>query len=248
MTTTADVAKLSSYVALGTPPVGAIVTKLSLYAVLDPGDSEPSAPGSPEPIVRAWTFTLDGHDFYVLRLNTVETLVYDTHSEQWSIWGNANENLWDLLDGTNWGGGHAFSAYGSDVMVGSDTDGSLYFLDPNGTDDEDADGNAAPFRRETMAQYFMRGYDMRPCWGVQLLGSIGDVADSNPTDVTLSVSDDRGDTFFDCGTVTVPADSFNARVDWQSLGSMSAPGRLFKIVDYGALHRIDSLEMPGAES
>lgn len=205
-----------------------------------------------DPTVRAWTFTLDGHDYYVLRLGDTETLVYDMHSEQWSVYGSGETNLWALLDGVNWGGGHNFSgAYGSNVLAGSDTNGALFFLDPEGTDDENATtgpDDLEPFRREATAQYFMRGYDMRPCWGVQLLGSIGDVRGSNPTDVTLEVSDDRGDTFFDCGTVTIAPDDFTARVTWQSLGSMQAPGRLFKIVDYGAVHRIDSLEMPGAES
>ena len=35
------------------------------------------------PKLRVWTFSLDGHDFYVLRLGDSETLVYDLYSEQW---------------------------------------------------------------------------------------------------------------------------------------------------------------------
>lgn len=201
-----------------------------------------------DPTVRAWTFTLDGHDFYVLRLGETETLVYDTHAEQWYVWGSGETNLWALLDGANWGGGHNFSgAYGSNVLAGSDTNGALFFLDPEGPDDDNATTGAddlEPFRREAMAQYVLKGYDQAPCWGVQLLGSIGDVRGSDPTDVTLEVSDDRGDTYVDCGTVTISPDDFAARVDWLSLGSISAPGRLFKVIDYGAIHRIDSLEMP----
>jgi hypothetical protein len=38
------------------------------------------------PKMRAWTFTLDGHDFYVLRLGMDLTLVYDVSSEQWVDW------------------------------------------------------------------------------------------------------------------------------------------------------------------
>lgn len=201
-----------------------------------------------DPTVRAWTFTLDGHDFYVIRLGEFETLVYDTNSEQWYQWGSGDTALWNLLDGTNWGGGHNFSGvYGSNVLVGSDVNGALFLLDPTGTDDDSAVLGAesqVPFERIAMAQHIMRGYDSQPCFGVQLLGSIGDVQDSEPTDVTLLVSDDRGDSFTDCGTITIDPDDLAARVDWRSLGSMTAPGRLFKIVDYGALHRIDSLEMP----
>jgi hypothetical protein len=41
-----------------------------------------------DPHVRAWTFTLDGHDYYVLRLGNLETIIYDTLAEQWYDWGS----------------------------------------------------------------------------------------------------------------------------------------------------------------
>ena len=58
-----------------------------------------------DPKVRAWTYTMDGHDYYVLRLGIDETLVYDTHSEQWYTWGSDLTDLWRPFDGTNWLGG-----------------------------------------------------------------------------------------------------------------------------------------------
>jgi hypothetical protein len=45
------------------------------------------------PKLRAWTFTLDGHDFYVLRLGMDLTLVYDVYSEQWMDWDAFGETL-----------------------------------------------------------------------------------------------------------------------------------------------------------
>ncbi len=202
-----------------------------------------------DPTVRAWTFTLDGHDFYVIRLGEFETLIYDTHAEEWYQWGSGETDLWAVLDGVNWDGGHNYSgAFGSNVLAGSDSNGALFLLDPEGTDDEsavDGSGTLEPFIRIAMAQYFMRGYDEIPCYGVELEGSIGDVRSPNPTDVTLFISDDRGDTYFECDTISIAADDLTARVNWTSLGSMAAPGRLFKVVDYGALHRIDLLEMQG---
>ena len=60
-----------------------------------------------EPKVRAWTFTLDGHDFYVLRLGTAETLVYDLHTGEWHVWGSGTARLWRAYSGCNWIGGRA---------------------------------------------------------------------------------------------------------------------------------------------
>ena len=54
-----------------------------------------------DPRVRAWTFTIDGHDFYVLRLGNDETLVYDVYSEQWYVWGSSDTPLWRAYNGTN---------------------------------------------------------------------------------------------------------------------------------------------------
>ena len=197
-----------------------------------------------DPAIRAWTFTLDGHDYYVLRLGNQETLVYDTHTGEWYSWADADAELWRAFDGTNWLGSGALQAYGSNIVVGGDGNGSLYFLDPDGDLDDHpiAGGAPGPFRREITGQVVMRGYAATPCYGVELLGSIGQ-AGAGLTAVTLFVSDDRGASYDDCGTVDVTPGETDTRVNWLSLGSMNAPGRLFRIVDEGALKRIDSLEL-----
>jgi hypothetical protein len=61
--------------------------------------------------------------------------------------------------------------------------------------------------------------------------------------VNLKYSDDSGATFYDAGDQTVPAEVYDTRLNWRSLGSIRYPGRLFKITDSGALRRIDSLEV-----
>ena len=55
-------------------------SQLGVYVVARGSNTDPS--------VRAWTFTLDGHNYYVLRLGTQETLVYDEHSQQWYTWSS----------------------------------------------------------------------------------------------------------------------------------------------------------------
>lgn len=197
-----------------------------------------------DPQVRAWTFTLDGHDFYVLRLGNIETLIYDTHTEQWHVWGSGTSPLWRAYTGCNWQGGRSFALNWSDVIVGDDGNGSLFFLSPDDDADDDAlTGNETPrpFRRRAMGQLTIKGgYMAVPCFGVQLFGSAGS-GDSDLT-VTLSYSDDRGFSYADAGVITLTPEAYNQRVNWRSLGSMRAPGRLFRITDDGALKRIDGME------
>lgn len=198
-----------------------------------------------EPNIRAWTFTLDGHDFYVLRLGADETLVYDTHSQQWSVYGSGTGNPWRAYTGRNWIGGREHALNWSDVIVGDDGNGSLYFLSPDDDNDDDSitgSETPRPFRRRVTGQVIVKpGYFSAPCFGVQLFGSIGSSAET--LSVNLAVSDDRGFNYDDMGDITLSPEEYNARVNWLSLGSMSAPGRLFRITDEGALKRVDDLQM-----
>lgn len=199
-----------------------------------------------DPHVRVWTFTLDGHDFYVLRLGIVETLVYDTYSQEWYVYGSGNDDLWRAYTGINWiGGKQNGRQFGSDVVVGDDGNGTLYFLDPDGDYDDDAlEGAAIPrsYKREITAQYAITGgYDSKACWGIQLFGDIGKGADGEA--VLLEYSDNRGISYVSAGALPIGAEDYDLRLNWQSLGVMAAPGRLFRISDTGALHRIDGVEM-----
>jgi hypothetical protein len=200
-----------------------------------------------DPHVRAWTFTLDGHDFYVLRLGNLETIVYDALADQWYDWGSGDNGLWRAFCGCNWQGGNNLAAvFGSNVIVGDDGNGSLYFLDPNNAYDDDATfGSATPrtFLREITGEVSVSSFDYVPCYGVQVIGSAGEGIETALTGVTLFTSDDQGHTYDTQGTVNVNPGDYRTRVEWWSLGAFAAPGRLFKIQDYGALHRIDYLTM-----
>jgi hypothetical protein len=132
------------------------------------------------------------------------------------------------------------------VLVGDDGNGSLYFLDPLGSYDDDANfGSDSPrtFLREITGQVITMSFDSVPCFGVQLMGSAGETTDAVNTTVALLTSDDRGHTYDDHDTQDVAIGDYSARVEWWSLGAFSAPGRLFKVQDYGALQRIDYLNM-----
>lgn len=201
--------------------------------------------GSPR--LRAWTFTLDGHDFYVLRLGDTLTLVYDVYSEQWMDWTSFEKDFWRPNIGTNWTGGDGLApTYGSNVVAGDDTFGLLWFLDPEQPYDEAPDPLAPVqetyFERITMGQVPVRGREVAPCYAVWLTGDMGDPAYVG-AGVTLQISDDGGNSFYDAGTVNVTLGTFQPEVSWYSLGQITAPGRLFKIIDDGAMSRIDSMEM-----
>lgn len=204
------------------------------------------------PKLRVWTFTLDGHDFYVLRLGLDLTLVYDDYSEQWMDWDAFSEVFWPVNIGINWVGGIGLmdaddQPWGSNVLIGDDTLGLLWFLDPDQPFDESFDGPLDPdpyryFPRVTMGQVPMLGREVQPCYAVWLTTDMGAPAYLG-AGVQLEISDDAGQNFDDMGTVTVTLGENSPELSWYSLGQIGAPGRLFRITDDGAIARIDGMEM-----
>jgi hypothetical protein len=199
------------------------------------------------PTIRAWTFSLDGHDFYVLRLGDDITYVYDMYSEQWMEWGEQDTPLLGLSCGQNWIGGNGLAQnYGSNIVVGDDNYGLLWFLDP----EQPYDQHPTPenpvqtiyFNRMVMGQVVLTSRNVQPCYAVWLTTDMGDPA-YDGAEVNLSISDDAGVTFDDMGNIVVNMGADYPELSWYSLGQITAPGRLFKITDDGAITRIDGLEM-----
>lgn len=199
------------------------------------------------PRIRAWTFTLDGHDFYVLRLGDRATFVYDTYSEQWVDWQDFTHTYWRLNIGTTWNGAAKLAnIYGSSIIAGDDTWGLLWFLDPNQPYDEHPDETNPEqiiyFERITMGQVPMRGRENLPCYATWLTTDMGEPA-YDGAGVRLEISDDGGVTFDDMGLVEITSGAAYPELAWYSLGQIEAPGRLFKLTDDGAIMRIDGFEM-----
>lgn len=202
------------------------------------------------PKLRVWPFTLDAHDFFVVRLGDDTTLVYDLFSEQWVDWDSAENGAWRPNTGMTWVGGQAFAnIYGSAVVAGDDTFGLLWFLDPELAWDENPDDDRAPqqvaFDRAVTGQVALQGRQSVPCYAMFLYGdNYGLTADDFTPAVRLEISDDQGRTFVDAGTITVSPD-YNTQnpYQWLSLGQIESPGRLFRITDNGVFARIDSMSM-----
>lgn len=200
-----------------------------------------------DPHLRAWTFTLDGHDFYVLRLGDKETLIYDTTTQQWVEWGDLNSPFWRPNVGQNWVGGSRLGLnYGSDIIAGDDTFGLLWVLNPEQPYDDHPDelspDREVYFDRAVTGQISIRGRTTTPVYAAFITSDMGNPAYEG-AGVTLYISDDAGKTYEDMGLVTVTQDYGEPELSWYSLGQMEAPGRLFKIVDDGAITRIDGLEI-----
>lgn len=51
--------------------------------------------------IRAWTFVLQGHEFYVLRLGDSATYVFDTVTKLWGRWASKGVDYWALHMGGN---------------------------------------------------------------------------------------------------------------------------------------------------
>lgn len=197
------------------------------------------------PKLRAWTFSLDGHDFYVLRLGMTTTLVYDLYAQEWVEWDAFLENYWPVNIGINWLGATGIAdTFGSNVVVGDDTFGLLWLLDPQQPYDENpnAGGNHLYFPRVTQGQLAIAGREVLPCYAVWLTTDMGAPAYTG-AGVLLETSDDAGKTYDSAGTVTVTPGENSPELSWYSLGQISAPGRLFRITDDGAVARIDGMEM-----
>lgn len=205
------------------------------------------------PRLRSWTFPLDGHDFYVLRLGDFTTLLYDTTSEQWIEWTSGGLNFWRPNTGINWiGAGALAHTYGSDIVVGDDTFGLLWFLDPllpyDEHPDPDRDPQQVPFDRIVTGQVLASGRQFLPCYALFLDGdNYGLTAgDFTPT-ILLETSDDQGRNFDAYDALTVEPDiSVNNPYAWYSLGQFGSPGRIFRVTDTGVLTRIDAMSMNDA--
>lgn len=197
------------------------------------------------PKLRAWTFVLDGHDFYVLRLGNSKTLLFDLSTGTWSWWTTENQAYWRINLGMNWKSPVQNAVnYGSNVVVGDDTFGVLWILNPNSGLDDGVlvDDASVTFPRAATGQMITRGRETIPVYEVYLTSSLGDASFAGAA-VTLEYSDDEGKTFKSAGAKIARQGDYRQEFAWRSLGRVEAPGRLFRINDNGAFSRIDTLDV-----
>lgn len=197
------------------------------------------------PKLKAWTFTLDTHQFYVLRLGDGKTLLFDLTTGQWSWWSSGTSERWRASTGFNWDSpGELAYLYGSNILVGDDTYGHVWFLDPEQGYDESPtiDGLNVSFPRAVTAQMVVDRRNTLPVYEVYLSASAGYPALTGSS-VTLYYSDDVGNTYVSAGTLEPTDMAYTQEFAWRSLGIVREPGRLFRIEDDGAFARINGLDV-----
>lgn len=195
--------------------------------------------------LRAWGFTLDGHDFYVLRLGEDETLIYDLTTDQWYPWNDGDNPFWRAHLGTTWVGmGKHFYDEGheTNIVAGDDAFGILWSLDPErGYDENPRDGSEQAFDRIVTGYIEMRSRKTLRCNQVYARISLGNPAITGAS-VKLRTSDDHGQTWMDHGSITLQSGDYTQEFAWRSLGLIQDPGRLFELSDDGT-SRVDGLDM-----
>lgn len=168
--------------------------------------------------IRAWSFVLHGHEFYVLRLGALATYVYDTVTKLWSRWSANGQAYWPMHMGGNAGGRM--------LAVNSDT-GGISVISADRFDDDGAE----IIRRATAFVKVAQGTP--ECNSIVLNCSKGQGVQSgqgaDPL-ASIRVSDNEAKTWSDWRTVELgPVGDYDAPVIAHRWGSMKAPGRYIQV-------------------
>lgn len=180
---------------------------------------------------RAWTFTLDGHKFYVLDLAEEGTFLYDQITNQWCNFSTQGfEPAWNMINGTMWGQNR--------IVAADRLSDDIWELDPTAVLDEEW---------RDIAHIVTGGLSTRSrtyvaCDAVRVTASIGILDEVNGSQMLLRFSDDQEQTWSDYFTVDLIVDDFDGEIAYRSLGSFMAPGRIFELSDSGGLIRIDGAD------
>lgn len=195
-----------------------------------------TAAGSPERSL-AWTFTLDGHTFYVLDLGAQGTFLYDIDTHNWCEFGTQGYGGWNVRNGTMWVNDNA-----PRVVGGDQNQGYVWELDP----DQPLDEIFRDIEHAVTGGLMMRSRNFASMATLRLAGSTGGVQDtSGAAVVELSYSDDDGQTYSTPQQITLTVGTTpdgSQDIRWDALGAFMAPGRIIQIADTGGLLRIDGLD------
>lgn len=183
--------------------------------------------------LRAWTFTQDDHDFYVLQLGDTGTLVFDKLSRQWSQWASPDYPYWRANDGCGWEGYN---------LACDPRSGVIWKIDPEGR----LDYGTTPIRSVVTGQMTGRFRNYVNCFMAELavsetLPPTGIAA--NTTSISLRTYDSNGLNSVSHGSIAGEDIGNDITVRWYGLGLMQAPGRIFEIIDTGYARRIDGLNL-----
>jgi hypothetical protein len=183
--------------------------------------------------IRSWGFEFDGHVFVVYSFGTQGTYVYDDLTGRWSKWHTQGyQGQWNAENGIYWYDGRYVAASIQDPTVVE-----LNF-------DSQFDDGFRTIQRVVTGLVSLRHRDQNLDVGaLHVDASVGAPTYTIPNPpgprMRLRYSDDEGNTWSDYDDVSLAVGDFNQDVQWRSLGTIFAPGRIFEITDDGGVIRID---------
>ena len=180
---------------------------------------------------RAWTFDFDGHTFYVLDLAQEGTWLYDFTTQQWTKFSTPGFGVWNMLNGFAWESNNM-------VVAGDSIQPVVYKLDPT----THLDDGWRPIQYIVTGGISTGTRDSKSIDTVRLSVAAGYETDPMPT-MTMRFSDNNAATWSQDYPFPLVAGMYNQVVEWNSLGQITVPGRVFEFRDQGGLVRIDSATM-----
>lgn len=198
----------------------------------------PAPPVIPQPnpgvsLNRAWTFVLDGHTFYVLDLGQEGTFAYDIITQEWSQFTTSNLGNWNMINGVMWG---------QRIIAGDLSTSDIWELVPSAVKDSLTGAATADIAHVVTGGLTVRNRTYYSVDSVRVTASWGQLQDVAGVNITLSYSDDFGQTFTNAPDVPLTEGAYTTEIVWRSLGSFTQPGRIFKISDTGGPLRIDAAD------
>lgn len=180
---------------------------------------------------RAWTYTLDGHTFYVLDLGEEGTFAYDVTTSQWAQFQTSGYAGWNIRAGTMWGEDNR--------IVGGDTlYHTVWELDP----DTFLDDGFRAIEHIVTGGVMTRSRIYHAVEALRVAGSLGYFTSGSDATIMLRYSDDNGQTWVTAEILPVE-EGVPLEAAWRSLGSFMAPGRVFEVSDVGGMFRIDGADV-----
>lgn len=174
---------------------------------------------------RAWSFNLDGHPFYVLNLSDEGTFVYDDRTGQWAQFQTGGYGVWNMIQGFEWG----LYVVGGDAIYSK-----VWTIAPDSPVDEDW----RPVEHKVNGGLPSRSRDGVQHDALFLTISSGFIGEDGAL-LQMRFSDDQGRTWSDYFDIPLTLSDYGQEITWRSLGSISAPGRVFEFRDVGGMIRID---------
>lgn len=169
----------------------------------------------------AWSFSLDGHIFYVLNLGAGGTVCYDKTTNQWCEFGTTGYTAWNMHRGTMWNGR---------IVAGDVSTPTVWEMLATATQDQ----ASIDITHITTGHVATRKQDQIPMDAAYLTASAGFLG-KNGAIINLRFSDDNGHTWSAYYPITLVQASYSQTLQWLSLGSFSSPGRVIEISDTGGV-------------